>query len=58
MRVQQPQRRGKPRGSQTARVDSSHAVSETRKEMAEAKSSVQVRCHLPAAGDAVRDTFF
>ncbi|CAL5218821.1 g551 [Coccomyxa viridis] len=39
--VQQRQRSGKLRGSQTARGESSHAVSESRKEMAVTKQSVQ-----------------
>ena len=42
MPVQRPQRSKKPRGSQTARGDSWHALSESRKDMAKAKSSVQV----------------
>ena len=40
--MQHPQRSGKLRGSQTARGDSSRALSESRKDMAEAKSTVQV----------------
>ena len=40
--MQQPQRSGKPRGSQTAREVSSHGMSESRKDMAQAKASVKV----------------
>jgi len=42
------QRRSKARGSQTARGDTVHALSESRRYMAEAKTSVQVRRHTLA----------
>ena len=37
----------KLRGSQTARGDTSHALSESRKRMSQARTSAQVRCAAP-----------